>query len=105
MSLRDQIIANASSKKSKDFMGRLSVECQAMIAEGILLFRTGNLPINSMSELSRSLGRIAEKQFPEDHDKWPEKSAFNRLCEKMTDEQLNEIMQKAKTKQPPSRKK
>ena len=105
MSLRDEIIANATGKKSKDFMGRLSVECQAMIAEGILLFRTGKLPINSMSELSRSLRRIAEKQFAEDYDKWPEKSAFSRLCEKRSDQQLNEIIEKAKPNQPRSRKK
>jgi hypothetical protein len=98
-SLRDQIIENADEKRSRTFMVRLSEECQAMIAEGILLFRHGELPIDTLAELNRSLRRIAEKQYQEDFAKWPSQCTVGRLLEKATDQELQQIVDRLKPKQ------
>lgn len=97
-SLRDQIIENADRKIQKAFIFKMSIECQSMIAEGMLLFRHGKLPIKTVSELNRSLQRIAEKQYQEDHAQWPDRGTVKRLYDKMTDQELQEIVDQAKLK-------
>ena len=98
-SLRDQIIENADPKRSRTFMARMSDECQAMIAEGILLFRHGELPIKTFAELNRSLQRIAEQQYQEDFAKWPDQGTMKRLSEKTTEVELQAIVNRSKPKQ------
>jgi hypothetical protein len=98
-SLRDQIIENADRRPEKAFIFRLSNECQSMIAEGMLLYRHGELPLKTMAELNRSLQRIAEKQYQEDYAKWPDQGTFKRLYDRLTDQELQEIVDKAKPPQ------
>lgn len=100
MSLRDQLIANADQKPLRTFIARMSEECRAMIAEGILLFRSGEIPIETAAELSRSLQRIAEKQYPEDHAKWPEQGTFKRYVNRVTDQELQDLAKPQQSKSP-----
>lgn len=100
-SLRDQIIENADPKIQKAFIYRMSPECQAMIAEGMLLFRRGELPLKTFAELNRSLQRIAEKQYQEDFAKWPDQGTIKRLFEKATDKELQEIVDRQNPKAKP----
>lgn len=97
-SLRDQIIENSDQKRSKLFLVKMSDECQAMIAEGFLLFRHGKLPIDTFAELNRSLQRIAEKQYQEDFAKWPGPCTIKRLFDKATDQELQQIVDRLNPK-------
>lgn len=100
MNLRDQLIENADEKRSKTFMVKLSQECQAMIAEGILLFRNSELPFGTVAELDRSLQRIAQKQYSKDHEKWPEQGTFKRYVNRVTDQELQSLAKPQQSKSP-----
>jgi hypothetical protein len=98
-SLRDQLIENADKRQEKAFIFKMSVECQSMIAEAILLFRRRELPLRTIAELNRSLQRIAEQQYQEDYSKWPSPGTFKRLYDKLTEQDLQEMLGKAKQSQ------
>jgi hypothetical protein len=96
--LRDNIMANADPKQPKSFFYKMSPACQVMIAEALLMFRRGEIPM-SLSELDRSLQRIAETQYQEDYAKWPDRSSFSRFSAMTKDHQLQEIIENTKTTQ------